>query len=223
MKRPAFALVRSGQGRDRTADLPLFRFKDHGLRWVAAFFPPAQGLAINHDRPRCTWIYETRNETAQTCSLILARYGQSPCSRPWSRVDRQGGQPPIYPSVAARKPGRGHLAGARILARRRPGASTSWHAWSRRSDRCMELATRRPQNVTGRRDEPARIAAAPRRDAHDGPWAARADQGGRRWGSEHAVMAPLCQENGCSRLVSVRRSSPPSSRLRLTAAAVRCR
>ena len=52
-----------GQGQDRTADLPLFRIKDYraGLAMVVSL--PAQRAVVHADGPRCTWMYETTNET----------------------------------------------------------------------------------------------------------------------------------------------------------------
>ena len=56
---------RGGQGRGRTADLPLFRIKDHRAGLATMVFLPAQGSAMHLDRRWCSWMYETRNETAQ--------------------------------------------------------------------------------------------------------------------------------------------------------------
>jgi hypothetical protein len=76
MKRLAFALVRSGQGRGRTADLPLLRIRDHHVRLATEVSLPAPRHAMYADRPRYTGVYETRNETgraplAASCGLLV--------------------------------------------------------------------------------------------------------------------------------------------------------
>jgi hypothetical protein len=52
------------RGRGRTADLPLFRIKDHPAGPATEVSLAAQGPAVHADRRRCTCMYETRNETA---------------------------------------------------------------------------------------------------------------------------------------------------------------
>jgi hypothetical protein len=55
----------TGQERGGTADLPLFRIKDHHAGPATEVSLPTQPSAMHADRRRCTWMYETRNETAQ--------------------------------------------------------------------------------------------------------------------------------------------------------------
>ena len=50
-------------------DRPLFRIKDHRLGLATVVCLPAQRPAVNVDRRRCTWMYETANETAAQLSL----------------------------------------------------------------------------------------------------------------------------------------------------------
>src|SRR5580700_3034504 len=54
-----------GQGRGRTADLPLFRIKDHCPVLARLVFQPAQRATVTRHRLRCTNMNETRNETAE--------------------------------------------------------------------------------------------------------------------------------------------------------------
>src|SRR5580704_10309218 len=54
-----------GQGRGRTADLPLFRIKDHCPVLAKLVFQPAQRATVIRHRLRCTNMNETRNETAE--------------------------------------------------------------------------------------------------------------------------------------------------------------
>jgi hypothetical protein len=54
-----------GQGRGRTADLPLFRIKDHHAGLATEISLPAHRPARHADGRRCMWMHETRNETAQ--------------------------------------------------------------------------------------------------------------------------------------------------------------
>src|SRR5215471_12731101 len=68
--RAAFPLLRTGgQGRGRTADLPLFRITDHRAGPAMVVYLPAQRPAVHADGLRCTWMYETRNETGQALWL----------------------------------------------------------------------------------------------------------------------------------------------------------
>jgi len=60
----AFWLVRSGgQGRGRTADLPLFRIKDHRLRRYNRVYPRCSRTAMGGYRLPCTNMNETKTET----------------------------------------------------------------------------------------------------------------------------------------------------------------
>ena len=52
-----------GQARDRTADLPLFRSRDHRLGASMLVVCRAQKPSVASDRPRCTEVNETKNET----------------------------------------------------------------------------------------------------------------------------------------------------------------
>ncbi len=52
----------SGVG--RSADLPLCRIKDHRAGPATEVSRAAQGPAVHADGRRCTWMYETKNETA---------------------------------------------------------------------------------------------------------------------------------------------------------------
>src|SRR5215472_15598452 len=56
--------VNTGRRAARIANLLLFRIKDHraGLGMVVSL--PGQTGPVHADRRRCTWMYETRNETA---------------------------------------------------------------------------------------------------------------------------------------------------------------
>jgi hypothetical protein len=57
----------SGWLRDgQVNDLPLFSITDHRARVATEVHWPAQRAAVYVDGRRCTWMYETRNETAQT-------------------------------------------------------------------------------------------------------------------------------------------------------------
>jgi hypothetical protein len=38
---------------------------------------PAQRPAMHANGRRCTWMYETRNETVETCSPVLTSCGRS--------------------------------------------------------------------------------------------------------------------------------------------------
>ena len=60
-----YAQVRGGgQGRGRTADLPLFRSKDHCLRAAMMDDYRTQWPSTASGRLQCTPVNETRNETA---------------------------------------------------------------------------------------------------------------------------------------------------------------
>ena len=52
-----------GQGRDRTADLPLFRSREHRIGAAKQVVCRAQRPSVISNRPRCTQVNETRNET----------------------------------------------------------------------------------------------------------------------------------------------------------------
>jgi len=52
------------------ADLPLFRITDHSAGPARDVWLPAQRPMVYADRRRCTWVYETRNETVQIRPLI---------------------------------------------------------------------------------------------------------------------------------------------------------
>jgi hypothetical protein len=54
-----------GQGRGRTADLPLFRIKDHCPAVAPLVCRPARDLVEIGREPRYTNMYETRNETTK--------------------------------------------------------------------------------------------------------------------------------------------------------------
>src|SRR5690348_13480203 len=78
-----------GQGRDRTADLPLFRSKDRCAGPATEVSFAAQGRVLHADGRRCTWMYETRNETARGTAAVSARRHVCrrdllPDNRPWS-------------------------------------------------------------------------------------------------------------------------------------------
>ena|SRR5215467_14122344 len=51
------------RGRDRTADLPLFRITDHRAGPAMDVSLAGQRPAVHADGRRCTWMYETRSET----------------------------------------------------------------------------------------------------------------------------------------------------------------
>jgi hypothetical protein len=52
-----------GQGQDRTADLPLFRCKEHRIRAATRVVFRAQSIAVDSAGSRCTEVNETRDET----------------------------------------------------------------------------------------------------------------------------------------------------------------
>jgi hypothetical protein len=75
-------------------ELPLFRIKDHGAGPATEVSWPAQRPAMYADRRRCTWMYETRNETAQICFCTgyFRCAGVAPIlSKDKSLQDHQGG------------------------------------------------------------------------------------------------------------------------------------
>src|SRR5690349_14109925 len=62
------------------ADLLLFRMKDHCARPATEVSFAVQGRVVYADGRRCTWVYETTNETAPSAdpgALFLRRGG--PC------------------------------------------------------------------------------------------------------------------------------------------------
>jgi hypothetical protein len=72
--RKALLQVTGGQGRDRTAGLPLFRSRDHRLGAATRVVCRAQRPSAASGRPRCTEVNETRNETTPA-----ALASHSPC------------------------------------------------------------------------------------------------------------------------------------------------
>ena len=62
-----------GQGRGRTADLPLFRSKDHCLGAAMFVVWRGQRHPVPRDRPPCTGINETTNETTPSGRLSALR------------------------------------------------------------------------------------------------------------------------------------------------------
>src|SRR6516165_3603204 len=52
-------------GAGRIADLPLFRIKDHRAELATEVALAAQRYVVHVVGRRCTWMYETRNETTQ--------------------------------------------------------------------------------------------------------------------------------------------------------------
>jgi hypothetical protein len=57
------AARKGGQGRDRTADLPLFRMKDDRPGLTMMVYLACSGPAVDGDGRRYTNMYETRNAT----------------------------------------------------------------------------------------------------------------------------------------------------------------
>ena len=109
-RKRAFAQVRvvnilwSGAG--RTADLPLFRIKDHRVRPARVVCLPAQRAAVDADGPRCTWMYETTSSMTVTLTIMKRASAQV------RGVVRGGVEPPTF-----------RFSGLRITVYDRPGWS----------------------------------------------------------------------------------------------------
>jgi hypothetical protein len=94
----ALSQVRSGQGRDRTAGLPLFRNRVHRPRSATHVVSRAQRHSMVFDRPSCTEVNETRNETRRTAHWTgrTARIGQRRCIPAYCKISVR------MPSTAAK-------------------------------------------------------------------------------------------------------------------------
>ena len=75
-RRQNYLIRSSGQGQDRTVDLPLFRIKDDRPGPATEVSSAAQRPPTRADRRPCMWMYETRNETTRIgWPVVFMTYG----------------------------------------------------------------------------------------------------------------------------------------------------
>ena len=91
-----------GQGRGRTADLPLFRSRDHRPGTAMQVSAPAQRLYVPCDVPRCTRVNETQTETLRVATLAAAAARPPGQGRPHrTRFGTRAEWPARFPTLLA--------------------------------------------------------------------------------------------------------------------------